>query len=73
MRRDAILSLHGSGQVQGVISFVQPRPDSAVFLNGTISGLTPGLHGFHIHQKGDLTQGCKSAGGHFNPYMVNIS
>lgn len=24
---------------------------------GTLSGLTSGLHGFHVHQFGDLTQG----------------
>lgn len=33
-----------------------------------IEGITPGLHGFHIHEKGDLSGGCKSAGGHYNPF-----
>ena len=31
------------------------------------SGLTPGLHGFHIHQWCNLTNGCVTAGPHFNP------
>ncbi|KAF6757401.1 superoxide dismutase, partial [Ephemerocybe angulata] len=29
------------------------------------------LRGFHIHQSGDLTNGCASTGGHYNPYSVN--
>jgi Cu-Zn family superoxide dismutase len=33
-----------------------------------VSGLTPGSHGFHIHEKGDCSSGDgMSAGGHFNP------
>ena len=28
------------------------------------------MHGFHVHQNGDLSDNCRGAGGHYNPYNV---
>ena len=43
-----------------------------VFITGAIFGLKPGLHGFHVHQEGNLLDNCKASGGHFNPSGVSI-
>lgn len=39
---------------------------------GEISGLSPGLHGIHVHTFGDLSEGCASTGGHYNPRGVEF-
>uniref|UniRef100_A0A0N4WYM8 Superoxide dismutase n=1 Tax=Haemonchus placei TaxID=6290 RepID=A0A0N4WYM8_HAEPC len=52
----------------GVIDLVQTG--TLVKMNGSVSGLQPGLHGFHIHEKGDLGNGCLAAGAHFNPHKM---
>lgn len=34
----------------------------------TLNGLSPGIHGFHVHERGDCSApDAASAGGHFNP------
>ena len=53
-------------KVSGTVTFVQSGDKLKVFAE--VSGLTPGLHGFHIHEKGDCSApDGTSAGGHFNP------
>ncbi|KAK6013990.1 copper/zinc superoxide dismutase, partial [Ostertagia ostertagi] len=51
-----------------VCGFSQDKESDQCVIKGEIKGLTPGLHGFHVHQYGDSTNGCTSAGPHFNPF-----
>ena len=54
-------------KVQGQIHFTQAGPNR-VRVHGEVTGHTPGMKGFHIHEKGDCSApDATSAGGHFNP------
>jgi len=64
----AIAGLGASrGKVKGSI-VLEELAEGGVSIKGTITGLTPGRHGFHVHEHGncDSADGL-SAGGHFDP------
>ena len=45
--------------------------DNGLMVEANVSGLTPGKHGFHIHENGSCAEMGKAAGGHFNPDKVD--
>jgi Cu-Zn family superoxide dismutase len=62
----ATLAPSAGGSVAGTVTFVQEG--SKVIVIADVSGLKPGPHGFHVHEKGDCSAAdFTSAGGHFNP------
>lgn len=62
-----ILKEDGGSGVSGIVKFTQAA-GGKTRVQATMTGLSKGNHGFHVHEFGNLTQGCKSAGGHFNPF-----
>jgi len=53
--------------VSGKVTFEQ-LSGKQVKVTAHLSGLKPGKHGFHVHEKGDCSApDATSAGGHFNP------
>ena len=62
----ATLSSTAGNTASGTMTFSQSGDKVLVVAN--VSGLAPGLHGFHVHEKGDCSApDAMSAGGHFNP------
>lgn len=59
-----VLDMNG---ITGTVRFTQNAPHGKVKVEYEIKGMSPGEHGFHIHQYGDMTEGCASACAHFNP------
>lgn len=56
--------------VNGMVN-LEELPDGSTRIFGYVTGLTPGDHGFHIHETGDLSKGCSSLLGHYNPFNKN--
>ena len=55
-----------TGKIKGTVIFTQK--DENVRIKIDLKGLSKNhLHGFHIHETGDLREGCKSCCAHYNP------
>ena len=59
------------GDVQGCVYFKQESPECPLKITGYLLNVPRGLHGFHVHEFGDTSNGCTSAGEHFNPTRQN--
>jgi Cu-Zn family superoxide dismutase len=56
------------GFIQGTVYFTEQ--DDKVLITINLKGLPQGSYGFHVHECGDLTDGCTSMCSHFNPYSM---
>ena len=62
----AVLHPTAGNSVAGLVTFSKSGQEIKVVAD--ITGLTPGKHGFHVHEFGDCSSSDgNSAGGHFNP------
>ncbi|MBD3163024.1 MAG: superoxide dismutase family protein [Candidatus Eisenbacteria bacterium] len=67
LRAVALLEPTEGNDVHGRVEF--EVVDGGVRVHAEVEGLTPGLHGFHVHEKGDCSApDAGSAGGHFAPH-----
>lgn len=64
-RATAVLAPLSHSRAVGVVTFI--ATDKGVRVVADVEGLTPGSHGFHIHEYGVCQGDGSSAGAHFNP------
>ncbi|XP_075542140.1 superoxide dismutase [Cu-Zn]-like [Dermacentor variabilis] len=55
------------GNASGYVTFHQDPEGKNVTVFGNITNIPDGKHGFHVHEYGDLSNGCSSTGSHYNP------
>jgi Cu-Zn family superoxide dismutase len=65
-RAITVVTATKGNSVHGVVTF--EKVDKGIHVIANLTGLTPGKHGFHVHEFGDISSDDgSSAGGHFNP------
>jgi Cu-Zn family superoxide dismutase len=62
----AMLQPSTGSTAQGSVHFTQ-LSDGTVDVVADLTGVPPGVHGFHVHENGDCGNNGQAAGGHFNP------
>lgn len=55
----------------GYVLFREDLWNNSVVIELYLKKLSPGKHGFHIHEAGDLREGCQSLCAHYNPFNSN--
>lgn len=58
-------------KIKGIVNF-EEISNELVLVKINLEGFEPNsIHGFHVHESGDLTSGCDSMCAHFNPFNVS--
>jgi Cu-Zn family superoxide dismutase len=64
----AVMEPRSDSQVRGTVTFTELEA-GGVAVKLDLSGVPEGIHGFHVHEKGDCSApDATSAGPHFNPH-----
>jgi len=59
-------------KIKGTVCFTEDLANNTVIIDVDLVGLKKsGLHGFHVHECGDMSDQCESMCAHFNPYDVD--
>uniref|UniRef100_A0A6C0DJU3 superoxide dismutase n=1 Tax=viral metagenome TaxID=1070528 RepID=A0A6C0DJU3_9ZZZZ len=63
------IAVFDNKKIKGTVYFSEDLKNNCVNIDINIVGLKKtGLHGFHVHEYGDMSEQCQSMCAHFNPY-----
>ena len=63
------IAVFDTKKIKGTVHFSEDLKNNCVNIDINIAGLKKsGLHGFHVHEYGDMSEKCQSMCAHFNPY-----
>jgi Cu-Zn family superoxide dismutase len=66
------IAVFDGAKIKGRVIFTEKPATKTVEIDIQLQGLNKNaLHGFHVHESGDLTSHCESLCAHFNPYGKN--
>jgi len=66
------IAVFNNDKIKGTVIFTENFKNNNIKIDVNIKGLNSNsLHGFHVHEAGDLTDKCTSMCAHFNPYNKN--
>jgi Cu-Zn family superoxide dismutase len=66
------IAVFNTDKIKGTVTFTENFKNNDIKIDVNIKGLNSNsLHGFHVHEAGDLTDKCTSMCAHFNPYNKN--
>jgi Cu-Zn family superoxide dismutase len=66
------IAVFDTKKIKGIVRFTEDLKNDCVIMDIEIHGLKKnGLHGFHVHECGDMSEQCESMCAHFNPHKKN--
>ena len=66
------IAVFDTHKIKGIVRFEEDLQNNCVVLDIHIQGLKKnGLHGFHVHECGDMSDKCESMCAHFNPFHTD--
>jgi superoxide dismutase, Cu-Zn family len=71
MNKIIAIAVFKDKDIKGVVELQENNNKVVININLKSNKYKNSIHGFHIHEAGELTDNCMGACGHFNPYNKN--